>query len=133
LVTGDGSARLTLRDPRTLAKTGELTVTEDGRPVTSVNELECADHAAYANVLPAERIVRIDPITGAVTASNDASGLLHADERVPRHPETASRPSPQRTSLSSRASSGPRYSPSCSGTAAEPHRPLNRAVVGWPY
>ncbi|WP_327315711.1 glutaminyl-peptide cyclotransferase [Streptomyces sp. NBC_01235] len=83
LVTSDGSARLTFRDPRTLAKTGEVTVTEDGRPVTSVNELECADRAVYANVLFTERIVRIDPITGAVTASIDASGLLHADELVP--------------------------------------------------
>ncbi|MET7690718.1 glutaminyl-peptide cyclotransferase [Streptomyces sp. NPDC005483] len=83
LVTSDGSARLTFRDPRTLAKNGEVTVTEDGRPVTGVNELECADHAVYANVLPTERIVRIDPITGAVTASIDASGLLHADQLVP--------------------------------------------------
>lgn len=83
LVTSDGSARLTFRDPRTLARTGEITVTEDGRPVTGVNELECADHAVYANVLPTERIVRVAPITGAVTASIDASGLLHADELVP--------------------------------------------------
>ncbi|MFF8973591.1 glutaminyl-peptide cyclotransferase [Streptomyces sp. NPDC014995] len=83
LVTSDGSARLTFRDPRTLAKRGEVTVTEDGRPVTRVNELECADDAVYANVLPTERIVRIDPVTGAVTASIDASGLLHADELVP--------------------------------------------------
>ncbi|MGA5136221.1 glutaminyl-peptide cyclotransferase [Streptomyces azureus] len=83
LVTSDGSARLAFRDPRTLAKTGEVTVTEDGRPVTRVNELECADHAVYANVLPTERIVRIDAVTGAVTASIDASGLLHAGELVP--------------------------------------------------
>ncbi|MDQ0989416.1 glutaminyl-peptide cyclotransferase [Streptomyces sp. V3I7] len=82
-VTSDGSARLTFRDPRTLAKTGEVTVTEDGRPVTGVNELERADHAVYANVLPTERIVRIDPVTGAMTASIGASGLLHADELVP--------------------------------------------------
>ncbi|MEV5436053.1 glutaminyl-peptide cyclotransferase [Streptomyces sp. NPDC052682] len=83
LVTSDGSALLTFRDPRTLAKTADVTVTEDGRPVTGVNELECAGHGVYANVLPTERIVRIDPGTGAVTASIDASGLLHADELVP--------------------------------------------------
>jgi glutamine cyclotransferase len=82
-VTSNGSARLTFRDPRTLAKTGEVTVTEDGRQVTEVNELECADHAVYANVLPTERIVRIAPVTGAVTASIDASGLLHPGELVP--------------------------------------------------
>lgn len=83
LVTSDGSAQLTFRDPRTLAKAGEVTVTEDGRPVARVNELECADRAVYANVLFTDRVVRIDPLTGVVTASIDASGLLHAAELVP--------------------------------------------------
>ncbi|KPI11787.1 glutaminyl-peptide cyclotransferase [Streptomyces mirabilis] len=83
LVTSDGSSRLTFRDPRSLAKTGEVAVTEEGRPVTELNELECVGAAVYANVLPTDRIVRIDPATGAVTASIDASGLLRDDERVP--------------------------------------------------
>ncbi|MFD5063873.1 glutaminyl-peptide cyclotransferase [Streptomyces sp. NPDC058394] len=83
LVTSDGSARLTFRDPGTLAKKGEVTVTEGGRPVTELNELECAGAAVYANVLPTDRIVRIDPATGAVTANIDASGLLRGDEAVP--------------------------------------------------
>ncbi|GAA3813506.1 glutaminyl-peptide cyclotransferase [Streptomyces chiangmaiensis] len=82
LVTSDGSSRLTFRDPRTLAKTGEVTVTEGTRPVTELNELECVGGAVYANVLFSDRIVRIDPATGAVTASIDASGLLHDDETV---------------------------------------------------
>ncbi|MFE4955948.1 glutaminyl-peptide cyclotransferase [Streptomyces sp. NPDC056653] len=83
LVTSDGSARLTFRDPDTLTNTGEVIVTEEGRPVTELNELECAGAAVYANVLPTDRIVRIDPDTGAVTASIDASGLLRADELLP--------------------------------------------------
>ncbi|MEV0412980.1 glutaminyl-peptide cyclotransferase [Streptomyces sp. NPDC050448] len=83
LVTSDGSSRLTFRDPGTLAKTGEVTVTEGGRPVTELNELECVGAAVYANVLFTNRIVRIDPATGAVTASIDASGLLRDDELVP--------------------------------------------------
>lgn len=83
LVTSDGSARLTFRDPTTLAKTGEVTVTDGGRPVTGLNELECVGPAVYANVLPTDRIVRIDPATSAVTATIDASGLLAADEAVP--------------------------------------------------
>lgn len=83
LVTSDGSSRLTFRDPGTLAKTGEVTVTEGGRPVTELNELECVGAAVYANVLLTDRIVRIDPATGAVTASIDASGLLRDDELVP--------------------------------------------------
>ncbi|MGW5659953.1 glutaminyl-peptide cyclotransferase [Streptomyces sp. NPDC003758] len=83
LVTSDGSARLTFRDPRTLAKTGEVTVTENGRPVAGLNELECVGTAVYANVFPTDRLVRLDAATGAVTAGIDASGLLRADERVP--------------------------------------------------
>lgn len=83
LVTSDGSARLTFRDLRTLAKQGEVTVTEDGRALTRLNELECVGDAVYANVLFTDRIVRIDPVSGAVTASIDASGLLRDGERVP--------------------------------------------------
>jgi glutamine cyclotransferase len=51
--------------------------------VTELNELECVGAAVYANVLFTDRIVRIDPATGAVTASIDASGLLRDDELVP--------------------------------------------------
>ncbi|AVH58692.1 MULTISPECIES: glutaminyl-peptide cyclotransferase [Streptomyces] len=83
LVTSDGSSRLTFRDPATLAKTGEVTVTEKGRPVAELNELECVGATVYANVFLTDRIVRIDPATGAVTASIDASGLLRDDELVP--------------------------------------------------
>ncbi|MFE8949166.1 glutaminyl-peptide cyclotransferase [Streptomyces sp. NPDC007856] len=49
----------------------------------TANELECVGDAVYANVLFTERIVRIDPVTGAVTATVDASGLLRGDELVP--------------------------------------------------
>jgi glutamine cyclotransferase len=83
LVTSDGSARLTFRDPGTLAKTGGVAVTEGGRPVTNLNELECVGAAVYANVLFTEHILRIDPATGAVKATIDASGLLRGDELVP--------------------------------------------------
>ncbi|MDF3297629.1 glutaminyl-peptide cyclotransferase [Streptomyces tropicalis] len=83
LVTSDGSSRLTFRDPRTLAKTGEVVVTDGGRPLTELNELECVGGVVYANVLPTDRIVRIDPGTGAVTAGIDASGLLRPEELAP--------------------------------------------------
>ncbi|MGW7386033.1 glutaminyl-peptide cyclotransferase [Streptomyces sp. NPDC054794] len=83
LVTSDGSSRLTFRDPGTLARTGEVAVTEEGRPVTGLNELECVGATVYANVFLTDHIVRIDPATGAVTASIDASGLLRDDELVP--------------------------------------------------
>ncbi|MFJ7178095.1 glutaminyl-peptide cyclotransferase [Streptomyces massasporeus] len=83
LVTSDGSARLTFRDPRTLAPTGELLVTLGGRPVPRLNELECVGDRVYANVWPSDRIVRVDTGTGAVTAQIDASGLLPSKKRRP--------------------------------------------------
>lgn len=81
-MTSNGTSRLTFRHPRTLAKTGVLDITENGRPVAKLNELECAGGAVYANVLFTDRIVRIDPATGEVTASIDAAGLLRRDEMV---------------------------------------------------
>ncbi|MFF9808907.1 glutaminyl-peptide cyclotransferase [Streptomyces coeruleorubidus] len=83
LVTSDGSARLTFRNPRTLAATGELLVTLRGRPVPKLNELECVGDRVYANVWPSDRIVRVDTGTGAVTAQIDASGLLPPEEQQP--------------------------------------------------
>ncbi|MFF3323419.1 glutaminyl-peptide cyclotransferase [Streptomyces sp. NPDC002889] len=81
LVTSNGSSRLTFRDPRTLAKTGEVAVTVYGRPVTRLNELECVGDVVYANIWAADRIVRIDADTGTVTGDIDAPALLGAAER----------------------------------------------------
>ncbi|WFB06037.1 glutaminyl-peptide cyclotransferase [Streptomyces sp. LX-29] len=77
LVMSDGSDRLVFRDPSTFAVTGTVAVTEHGRPVTGLNELECVDgDTVYANIDRAGRLVRIDGATGAVTGSVDASQLL---------------------------------------------------------
>jgi glutamine cyclotransferase len=82
LVLSDGSDRLTFRDPETFRPTGYIHVRHDGRPVTRLNELECADDGSlYANVYRTDTIVRIDPRTGAVIAHIDAAGLLTASER----------------------------------------------------
>ncbi len=82
LYHSDGSARLTVRDPRTFAARGRIEVTLEGRPVTRLNELECAEGWIYANLLGADAIVRISPQDGRVTAVIDASGLLTASERA---------------------------------------------------
>jgi glutaminyl-peptide cyclotransferase len=76
LVMSDGSDRLTFRDPMTFDPTGEVLVRLDGEPVRRLNELECADGVIWANVFQDDRILRINPDTGAVTGVVDASGLL---------------------------------------------------------
>ncbi|MDQ1006953.1 glutamine cyclotransferase [Streptomyces sp. V4I23] len=64
LVTSDGSSLLTFRNPKTLARTGDIAVPQADRPVSRLNELECVGDTVYANVLFTERIVRINPSTG---------------------------------------------------------------------
>lgn len=82
LVRSDGTDRLRFHDPGTFAEQGSVTVTLDGRPVDRLNELECVDGQVWANVWQTDRIVRIDPADGHVTAVVDAAGLLDANRRV---------------------------------------------------
>jgi glutaminyl-peptide cyclotransferase len=82
LVMSDGTAELTFRDPETFAETGRQEVRDgDGAPVARLNELECVDGAVYANVWKTDRIVRIDPDSGDVTATIDLTGLLPEADR----------------------------------------------------
>jgi glutamine cyclotransferase len=81
LVMSNGSDRLFFRDPKTFALLGDVQVTLAGKPVWSLNELECVDGVVYANVWQEDDIVRIDPATGKVSAVIDASGLLTPEER----------------------------------------------------
>ncbi|GAA4541168.1 glutaminyl-peptide cyclotransferase [Pseudonocardia xishanensis] len=78
LVRSDGTDRLHFHDPRTFAETGSVTVSGE----TALNELECVGGQVWANVWQTDRLVRIDPSTGAVTAEVDASGLLTAEQRA---------------------------------------------------
>jgi glutaminyl-peptide cyclotransferase len=80
LVMSDGTSELFFRNPETFALLDEVTVTRDGEPVPSLNELECVSGQVYANVWLSDEILRIDPSTGAVLAVIDASGLLTNEE-----------------------------------------------------
>jgi glutaminyl-peptide cyclotransferase len=82
LIMSDGTATLTFRDPATFKATGTVQVKDaSGRPVDQLNELECVGGAVYANVWQTDRIVRIDPGSGRVTATIDLTGLLPAADR----------------------------------------------------
>ena len=82
LVRSDGTDRLRFHDPVTFAERGSVAVTLDGAPVTQLNELECVGGQVWANVWQTDRIVRIDPATGQVTAVVDAAGLLDPTRRA---------------------------------------------------
>lgn len=76
LYMSDGSPVLRVLDPDTLTATGSIMVTDNGEPVTNLNELEWVKGEIYANVWMTNRIARIDPATGHVTGWIDLSGLL---------------------------------------------------------
>src|SRR5207248_10474595 len=76
IIMSDGSAQLRFWDPETLKETGRITVTDEGRPVAELNELEWVKGEIYANVWQTERIARIDPKSGKVIGWINLHGLL---------------------------------------------------------
>lgn len=76
LIMSDGTAELRFLDAETLQETGRITVTDGGRPVLLLNELEWIEGEVWANIWQSDRIARIDPETGRVVSWVDLSGLL---------------------------------------------------------
>lgn len=76
IIMSDGTSTLRFLDPETLKQTGCVQVTDNGRPVDNLNELEWVKGEVLANVWQTDRIARIDPETGHVTGWIDLSGLL---------------------------------------------------------
>ena len=85
LILSDGSSNLRFLDPATFKEIGSIPVTDGGKPVLDLNELEFVRNEIYANVWHSDRIARIDPRSGRVTGWIDLTGLLPAGER--RDPE----------------------------------------------
>ncbi len=76
LIMSDGTAFLRFLDPKTLTETGRVQVTDGGRPVQQLNELEVVKGEVYANVWQSDRIARIDPKSGQVRGWIDLKGIL---------------------------------------------------------
>lgn len=82
LILSDGTSTLRFLDPQTLAVQRSLTVTDDGREVSQLNELEYIKGEVYANVWMTDQIARIDPATGKVTGWINLGGLLEDEDRT---------------------------------------------------
>lgn len=80
LAMSNGSSLLTFRDPSDFRWLSTLEVRLAGEPLDRLNELEFAGGQLYANVWGENRIVRVDPESGRVTAVIDAAGLLKPQE-----------------------------------------------------
>ena len=97
VVMSDGSSTLTFRHPETFEAIGTVEVTLNGNPVEQLNELECIGGQVWANVWKRNTIVVVDPATGTVDATIDASALVpdgyenstsNVLNGIARHPET---------------------------------------------
>ena len=78
LIMSDGSAYLRFLDPATQKELSRLLVTDGGKPVVNLNELEYVKGEVFANVWQTDRIARISPKTGRVAGWIDLKGLLSA-------------------------------------------------------
>ncbi len=76
LILSDGTPSLRFLDPVTLAETGRVPVTLQGRPLGQINELEWIEGEVFANIWQTDFIVRIDPATGRVTGVINLTGLM---------------------------------------------------------
>ena len=75
LILSDGSPTLRFFDAKSFKEIGRVWVTDNGKPVEELNELEFVRGQIYANVWLTDRIAIIDPASGRVTAWLDLSGL----------------------------------------------------------
>lgn len=76
LVVSDGSNTLTYYEPSQFTKSGALPVTDAGKPVDRLNELESIGGTIWANIWGEKRIAVIDPATGHVLAWIDCASLF---------------------------------------------------------
>jgi len=81
LIMSDGSAYLRFLDPRTFQVERRIQVTDHGKPVEQLNELEYVRGEIYANVWMSDRIARISPADGHVIAWINLAGILPLVER----------------------------------------------------
>ena len=77
LIMSNGSSELKFINPKDFSIQKTLTVKDGNSPVRKLNELEFINGQIYANIYLTEKIVRISPSDGRVTAWLDLTGLRH--------------------------------------------------------
>lgn len=82
LILSDGTYRLRYLDPKTFQVTHSVDVTDDGRAIFALNELEWVRGEIWANVWQEDSIARIDPASGEVVGWMNVAGYLSWWDRV---------------------------------------------------
>ncbi len=80
LVMSDGTSAIRFLDPKTGREIRRIRVTDNGSDVADLNELEFIKGEIWANVWQTNRIARINPRTGKVTAWLNLNGILSVME-----------------------------------------------------
>ncbi len=83
LILSDGTNRLQFIDPNSFQVTKTLEVFAGATAVTNLNELEFIRGEIWANVWHSDRIARIDPKSGQVTAWIDLTAIAGPETREP--------------------------------------------------
>jgi len=77
LIMSDGTNKLTYINPENFHLIKELNVSENGAPLSNLNELEYINGFIYADVWQTNYIVKIDTSNGNVIGKLDMSSLVH--------------------------------------------------------
>ncbi|MEO8561660.1 MAG: glutaminyl-peptide cyclotransferase [bacterium] len=81
LYLSDGTSRIRVIDAAGFRVLHTIQVTEGGRPVWALNELEWVRGELWANVYQTDLVARIDPVSGHVVGWIDLARLLSPEER----------------------------------------------------
>ncbi|NBC65586.1 MAG: glutaminyl-peptide cyclotransferase [Bacteroidetes bacterium] len=76
LIMSDGSSVLRFLNAETFQEIREVSVKENGEPVSDLNELEMIDGKIFTNTLFSDVILMIDPISGEVIGNIDLERLV---------------------------------------------------------
>lgn len=77
IIMSDGTDKLYFLDTLSMKPVKTLAVTQDGKPLKGLNELEYVEGSLFANVWQTSTVVKIDMNTGAVTGILDLSPLTN--------------------------------------------------------
>lgn len=79
LIMSDGTANLYFLNPQTFERLGKISVTDNGTPITRLNELEYINGEIYANIWLRKQIAIINPQTGNVRAWIDLTDIANSE------------------------------------------------------
>ena len=83
LIMSDGTNQIRFLNPNTFEVQRTINVHDNSQPIDHLNELEYIKGEIYANIWLTDRIAKIDPQSGRVTAWLNLTGLLLPEDHVP--------------------------------------------------